>query len=370
MRPLENPKKPVVYRIGGRSVHAQVSRFRRTTPQTDGPGGRYHRRSRRLSRENETPESRAEYDRIIAEWLSDGPTTDRRRLGLRVRSHRSTRCSWRISSTPTSYYVKNGKPTTEPVNIRLALRPLRQLYGHTPAREFGPLRLKAVRQAIIDSGLCRSEVNKRVRHVSPGVQVGRRGGNDSSLRPSRPARRLRVSVGAGPTSGSRSRSSRFPMRLWTQSSRHVARQIWAMVELQRLSGMRPGEVCSMRTIDIDTSRPDLDLHPRESQDGTSRPGATGSISAPRAQEILRPWLRPELTAYLFSPLKREAERQGRTTGETENPSSTLPTKSAATAKPRRVSRESSYTRRFLPTGNQYGIKRANHEERRDEGRGE
>ena len=36
-----------------------------------------------------------------------------------------------------SYYVKNGKPTTEPVNIRLALRPLRQLYGHTLAREFG-----------------------------------------------------------------------------------------------------------------------------------------------------------------------------------------------------------------------------------------
>ena len=24
---------------------------------------------------------------------------------------------------------------------------------------------------------------------------------------------------------------------------HVSRQVWAMVELQRLSGMRPGEVC-------------------------------------------------------------------------------------------------------------------------------
>src|SRR4051812_14837427 len=63
------------------------------------------------------------------------------------------------------YYVKNGKPTTEPVNIRLALRPLRRLYGDTLARDFGPLALKAVRHAMIESGLGRSEVNKRVRHV-------------------------------------------------------------------------------------------------------------------------------------------------------------------------------------------------------------
>ena len=30
-------------------------------------------------------------------------------------------------------------------------------------------------------------------------------------------------------------------------------QVWAMVELQRLSGMRPGEVVTMRTCDLDTS---------------------------------------------------------------------------------------------------------------------
>ena len=34
---------------------------------------------------------------------------------------------------------------------------------------------------------------------------------------------------------------------------HVARQVWAMVELQRLTGMRPGEVCIMRAADLDTS---------------------------------------------------------------------------------------------------------------------
>jgi hypothetical protein len=52
-----------------------------------------------------------------------------------------------------SYYVKHGRPTTEPASIRVTVRPLRQLYGHTLARDFGPLQLKAVRErwAIPDS---------------------------------------------------------------------------------------------------------------------------------------------------------------------------------------------------------------------------
>jgi hypothetical protein len=65
-----------------------------------------------------------------------------------------------------AYYRKpDGRPTTEPVNIRLALRPLRKLYGHTLARDFGPLAMKTVRQSMIDSDRCRAEVNKRVRHA-------------------------------------------------------------------------------------------------------------------------------------------------------------------------------------------------------------
>src|SRR3954454_3124492 len=32
---------------------------------------------------------------------------------------------------------------------------------------------------------------------------------------------------------------------------YVSRQVWAMIELQRLTGMRPGEVTMMRTCDLD-----------------------------------------------------------------------------------------------------------------------
>ena len=34
---------------------------------------------------------------------------------------------------------------------------------------------------------------------------------------------------------------------------HVSRQVWAMIELRRLTGARPGEGVIMRTCDVDTS---------------------------------------------------------------------------------------------------------------------
>ena len=62
------------------------------------------------------------------------------------------------------YYVKNDKPTKEFVEMGLALRPVRLLFGNTPAVEFGPLRLKAVREHMIDvMDLSRGVINNRVK---------------------------------------------------------------------------------------------------------------------------------------------------------------------------------------------------------------
>lgn len=67
-----------------------------------------------------------------------------------------------------THYIKNGKPTSEQELIRSAVRPLRELYGLAPAKDFGPLALKAVRAKLVESGLCRNTVNihvSRIRHV-------------------------------------------------------------------------------------------------------------------------------------------------------------------------------------------------------------
>ena len=185
--------------------------------------------------------------------------------------------------------MKNGKPTSEPVNIRLAHRPLRQLYGDTLARDFGPLALKAVRQTMIDSGLCRSEVNKRVRHV---VRASKWAVSEEIVPPS-------VHHGLRAVSGLRRgradvRKSEpvkpVPESFVDAIKPHVARQAWTMVELQSLSGMRPGEVVTMRMCELDTSGRVWVYTPQGHKTehcGRERRFYLG----PQAQTVFRPWLR-------------------------------------------------------------------------------
>jgi hypothetical protein len=99
--------------------------------------------------------SRIEFDRLVAAWLANGhnpiATADRTVGEVMVG----------YVEHAESYYRKDGRPTSQVTLIKLTLKGLERLYGHTSARDFGPLALKAVRQAYIDSGLCRTEVNRR-----------------------------------------------------------------------------------------------------------------------------------------------------------------------------------------------------------------
>jgi integrase len=88
----------------------------------------------------------------------------------------------------------------------------------------------------------------------------------------------------------------------------VSRQVAAMIRLQLLTGMRPGEVVAMRTADIDTAGK-LWLYIPESHK-TQHHGHTRTIYlGPQAIEVLRPFLRTDLAAPLFSPAEAEAERR-------------------------------------------------------------
>jgi integrase len=246
-----------------------------------------------------TPESHAEYDRIVAEWLASGRQTVR--PASQEVGDGSTVDDLILSyiKFADGYYVKNGKPTVEPGNIRLALKPLRKLYGHTPAAKFGPLALKATRQAFVEADNCRSEINRRVARivrlfkwavenelVPPSVYQGlkavawlRKG--RSEVRESKPIRPApEASIGA--------------------IRPHVAPQVWAMVELQLLTGMRPGEVVQMRSQDIDmtgrvwTYKPPSHKTEHHDRERTIYIG-------PRSQEIVKQWLKADPSAYLFSP---------------------------------------------------------------------
>ena len=63
------------------------------------------------------------------------------------------------------YRRADGTPTHEAVEYKLVCRLLRELYTELPAAEFSPLRLKAVRQAMLGKGWSRSLINQRVGRV-------------------------------------------------------------------------------------------------------------------------------------------------------------------------------------------------------------
>jgi integrase len=76
-----------------------------------------------------------------------------------------------------------------------------------------------------------------------------------------------------------------------------------MVRLQRLTGMRAGEVTQMRTGDLNTSGAVWEYRPwshKTEHHDRDRVVFLG----PQPQETLKPWLRTDLQAYLFSPRRR------------------------------------------------------------------
>jgi integrase len=255
-----------------------------------------------------TAECQANYHRTIGDWLANGrsmpgPSGDNASGSADLTINELALAYLQFAD---GYYRKNGEPTSEIRDIRLSIRPLRELFGILPVHDFGPLQLKAVRRAMIDSGLCRNEVNKRTRRlvrlfgwgveeamVPPQVHWGLKA--VKGLRKGRSG--VRESEPVGPVADA------FVDAIRT----HVSRQVWAMVQLQRLTGMRPGEVCSIRTIDIDTSGRVWIYTPESHK--TEHHGRERRIYlGPAAQAVLQPWLRPELTAHLFQPREAEAER--------------------------------------------------------------
>ena len=86
-----------------------------------------------------SPESREQYARLIAQISSNGGDRPAKRSTLLDKPGLSINAlilaHWQFAK---SRYLKNGKPTITLDSIRAALRPLRQLYGSTPAADFGP----------------------------------------------------------------------------------------------------------------------------------------------------------------------------------------------------------------------------------------
>jgi hypothetical protein len=106
-------------------------------------------------------ESRDEYNRRIAEWLAAG-----RRIPIDPKAITVAEVVVAFRRHAHRYYADaDGIVSKAAKNIDESLRPMLKLYAKTPAVEFGPLRLKAVQQAMIDAGHVRKNINRHITRV-------------------------------------------------------------------------------------------------------------------------------------------------------------------------------------------------------------
>lgn len=242
--------------------------------------------------------SRREYDRVLSEWIANGRATPPAQHDTTVIELLAA-----YKRFAKGYY----RGSTEYANTLLSIKALQELYARLLVAEFGPLKLKAIQQKMIEADLCRNEINKRIGRIK---RIFRWGVENEIVPPT-------IFQGLQAVRGlSRGRSEAretdpvkpVPDAFVDGIKGKLAPQLWAMIQLQRFTGMRPGEVCAMRTRDIDTGGRVWTYSPPLHK--TAWRGHQRKISlGPRAQAELKPWLRRNLDEHLFQPREAQAWRR-------------------------------------------------------------
>jgi len=264
-------------------------------------------------------ESKAEYRRILGE-LEAKPKVALATTTLKALSDLTVNeLVDAYADHVDAYYRKpSGEPTSEAALVGIALGPLLDLYGLTVANEFGPVALKAVRQAMIGRDWTRKSINRQVNRIVRLFKWA----VENELVSGSVLHALRAVGGLRPgRSGARESLPVRPVDDETVDATlpHLSLVIAAMVRVQRLTGMRPGEVCLMRPCHIDRSRTVWVYTPPTHK--TEHHGKERCVRiGPKAQAILASLLcgRADNTP-VFSPADATSEMRDRRSAARKTP---------------------------------------------------
>ncbi|MBE7560573.1 site-specific integrase [bacterium] len=286
--------------------------MRMQTPRTSAPPLCHHKPSGRAhvnldSRRRVYPgkfgtkQANENYRRFIAEWSvgAHDHCGKRRLLVLDLIARYQQFCR-------EHYRQADGTVLQEAQAVQYALKPVRELYADLPAEQFGPLKLKAVREAMIARGWNRTYVNQKVGRVKRMFKWA----TENELIPPAVWHGLHALDGL--------RTGRCQVRepkkvapvaneLVEATKKHVSRQVAAQIDFLLLTGARPSELLSLRPCDIDRSESVWQYRPRTRKNahrGQDRVIYLGT----NAQAVLKEFLLRPAEAFLFSPREAEAER--------------------------------------------------------------
>jgi integrase len=226
-----------------------------------------------------------------------------------------------------------GQPTKEVVNLEGSLTMLlRTVEPGTRAEDFGPLAFKAYRDELVRTvkrlkdgrrlvieceadfdpatmrrAFCRNYINSQCSRIKRLFSWASESEllSGSQCDAIKNVKILRL----GRTLARETPAVKPVDESWVWATVEHARPMMAtMIELQLLTGMRPGEVCSMRMKELDQSDPTCWLY-RPTWHKTAIYGHERVVPLnERAQELIRPFLRPNPEAAIFSRAVNRVER--------------------------------------------------------------
>lgn len=243
-----------------------------------------------------------EYDRIVAEFLSSGrsPTfgieADAYTVAMLIRDYlRHSKAYYGVGSS-SDYH-----------NIKTALKPLRDLYADHDAVKFGPVAFKTIHETLVDKGLTRQGINKKMKLL---LRAFKWAASESKL----PAAvydtlRLVPSLKQKRTAASESEKiTPIDDELVRQTVMELSPIVADMVALQRLTGCRPGEVCNLEPSQLNREGDVWEATLAEHK--TAHHGHTRTLYfGPKAQVILAPYLFRDDDVPLFRPCDAVAMRR-------------------------------------------------------------
>jgi len=232
------------------------------------------------------------YRRLIAEWF-ENRSRPAKSAQYPLSVNELILAYWKFA---TEYYGFNTCDRGDYYCLRDALRILKQLYGRVPARDFGPLALKACRREMLGKDWARTYINAQIDRIRRVF----RWAAEEELLPASVYMNLKAVSGlrrGKSTARETARVGPVPQEQIDVILPHLQPTVRAMVRLELLTGCRPAEVCVVRPIDIDRTdplcwiyRPGSDQQPN-GMHKTSHLGHDRMIFiGPRGQEVIRPYL--------------------------------------------------------------------------------
>jgi integrase len=254
----------------------------------------------------DSPESRALYEELVRAHLKQRTEAERKRRSDLIACELE-KSAGRVDSTVAElvlaylphvrgHYRKGGEQTSQVGLIEAALGVLVAKSGELDASRFGPLALKACRDEFVARGHTRNEANRRTRLI---VQMFRWCTEQelvqetvwSALRSVKALQRGRTTAPDKP-----------PIKPAPESDiqatlPHLPRPVAAMVRIQALAGLRPGEIVAMRPEEIDMTTGAVWEYTPATHKTEHRGGRRVAMLGPQAQAIIKEFLRPKIGVF-------------------------------------------------------------------------